>query len=55
MGLSAADIAGVIEEVAPAVVGGWIQKVYQPSPVQIEFFEKRYRRFQKLGNFIDQQ
>jgi len=32
MGLSAADIAGVIEEVAPAVVGGWIQKVYQPSP-----------------------
>ena len=32
MGLSAADIAGVIKEVAPAVVGGWIQKVYQPYP-----------------------
>ena len=35
MGLSAADIAAVIQEVAPALTGGWIQKVFQPTPASI--------------------
>jgi len=32
MGLSTADIAAVVEEVAPALTGGWIQKIHQPVP-----------------------
>lgn len=32
MGLSAVDIAQVLEEIAPVLAGGWIQKVYQPLP-----------------------
>jgi predicted ribosome quality control (RQC) complex YloA/Tae2 family protein len=32
MGLSAADIAAVVKEIAPAIEAGWIQKVFQPTP-----------------------
>ena len=32
MGLSTADIAAVVEEIAPALTGGWIQKIHQPVP-----------------------
>ncbi|MEK7293942.1 MAG: NFACT family protein [Nitrospirota bacterium] len=32
MGLSTADIAAVVEEIAPALTGGWIQKIHQPTP-----------------------
>ncbi|MBI5777655.1 MAG: NFACT family protein [Nitrospirae bacterium] len=32
MGLSTADIAAVVEEVAPVLTGGWIQKIHQPTP-----------------------
>jgi predicted ribosome quality control (RQC) complex YloA/Tae2 family protein len=32
MGLSTADIAAVVEEVAPVLAGGWIQKIHQPTP-----------------------
>jgi len=32
MGLSAADIAAVVKEIAPAIQMGWIQKVFQPTP-----------------------
>jgi len=32
MGLSATDIAAVILEIGPALTGGWIQKIFQPSP-----------------------
>jgi predicted ribosome quality control (RQC) complex YloA/Tae2 family protein len=32
MGLSATDIAAVILEIGPALTGGWIQKIAQPSP-----------------------
>jgi predicted ribosome quality control (RQC) complex YloA/Tae2 family protein len=32
MGLSAGEIAAVIQEVAPALTGGWIQKIFQPTP-----------------------
>lgn len=31
MGLSTADIAAVVEEIAPALTGGWIQKIHQPT------------------------
>lgn len=37
MGLSAADIADVIEEIGPALADGWIQKVFQPSPRAVTF------------------
>jgi predicted ribosome quality control (RQC) complex YloA/Tae2 family protein len=32
VGLSGAEIAAVVEEIRPAIVGGWIQKIYQPGP-----------------------
>ena len=32
MGLSATDIAAVVEEIAPAIETGWIQRVFQPAP-----------------------
>src|SRR6476661_10826950 len=32
MGLSASDIAAVVKEIAPAIMAGWIQKVFQPTP-----------------------
>jgi predicted ribosome quality control (RQC) complex YloA/Tae2 family protein len=32
MGLSTADIAAVVEEIAPVLTGGWIQKIHQPAP-----------------------
>lgn len=32
MGLSARDITAVIQEIAPALEAGWIQKVFQPTP-----------------------
>jgi predicted ribosome quality control (RQC) complex YloA/Tae2 family protein len=32
MGLSTADIAAVVEEIAPVLTGGWIQKIHQPVP-----------------------
>ncbi len=35
MGLSAADIAAVIQEIGPALTGGWIQKIFQPTPSSI--------------------
>jgi predicted ribosome quality control (RQC) complex YloA/Tae2 family protein len=31
MGLSETDIAAVIREIGPALTGGWIQKIFQPS------------------------
>ena len=35
MALTAAEIAKVTDEVAPAVAGGWIQKIYQPTACTI--------------------
>lgn len=35
MGLSAADIAAVIREIGPVLPGGWIQKIFQPTPSSI--------------------
>ena len=35
MGLSATDIAAVIREIEPALTGGWIQKIFQPTPSSI--------------------
>jgi predicted ribosome quality control (RQC) complex YloA/Tae2 family protein len=32
MGLSTADIAAVVEEIAPVLTGGWVQKIHQPVP-----------------------
>jgi predicted ribosome quality control (RQC) complex YloA/Tae2 family protein len=32
MGLSASEIALVIDEIAPVLTGGWVQKIFQPSP-----------------------
>lgn len=32
MGLSESDIKAVVSEVAPALAGGWIQKIHQPTP-----------------------
>lgn len=32
MGLTARTLASVVEEMAPALAGGWIQKVFQPAP-----------------------
>ncbi len=32
MGLSAQEIAAVLQEVGPALAGGWIQKIFQPTP-----------------------
>lgn len=32
MGLSAGDIAAVVQEIASALEAGWIQKVFQPTP-----------------------
>lgn len=32
MALSAGQIAQVLDEIAPALAGGWVQKVFQPAP-----------------------
>lgn len=32
MGLSESDIMAVIGEISPALAGGWIQKIHQPTP-----------------------
>ena len=32
MALSRTEIAAVVEEIRPAIVGGWIQKIHQPGP-----------------------
>ena len=32
MGLTAKELASVVEEIAPALADGWIQKVFQPTP-----------------------
>ncbi len=32
MGLSADEIAVIVEEIGPALTGGWIQKIHQPAP-----------------------
>ncbi|MFM8551317.1 MAG: NFACT family protein [Nitrospiraceae bacterium] len=32
MGLTAKELASVIEEIAPALADGWVQKVFQPTP-----------------------
>lgn len=32
MGLTTTDVAAVVREIAPALTGGWIQKVFQPAP-----------------------
>src|SRR5262245_5094318 len=32
VGLSAQEIAAVLQEVGPALAGGWIQKIFQPTP-----------------------
>jgi predicted ribosome quality control (RQC) complex YloA/Tae2 family protein len=32
MALSVAELTAVVEEVAPALHGGWVQKVFQPTP-----------------------
>ncbi len=37
MGLSTADIAAVVEEIVPALTGGWIQKIHQPGPDAVTF------------------
>jgi predicted ribosome quality control (RQC) complex YloA/Tae2 family protein len=37
MGLSTADIAAVVEEIAPVLTGGWIQKIHQPVPDAVTF------------------
>jgi predicted ribosome quality control (RQC) complex YloA/Tae2 family protein len=35
MGISAEEIDAVIQEVGPALTGGWIQKIFQPTPSSI--------------------
>ena len=37
MALTAAEIAQVLEEIAPVVRGGWFQKIYQPSDRTLVF------------------
>jgi len=32
VGITAGELAAVVKELAPALVGGWIQKVFQPTP-----------------------
>ncbi|MBM4134750.1 MAG: fibronectin-binding domain-containing protein [Nitrospira sp.] len=32
MGLTAKELASVVEEIAPALADGWVQKVFQPTP-----------------------
>nr|MBI3611815.1 NFACT family protein [Nitrospirota bacterium] len=32
MGLTAQELASVVEEIAPALADGWVQKVFQPTP-----------------------
>lgn len=32
MALSRVEIASIVEEIRPALVGGWIQKIHQPAP-----------------------
>jgi predicted ribosome quality control (RQC) complex YloA/Tae2 family protein len=35
MALSLSELAAVVEEIGPALSGGWIQKVFQPTPSSI--------------------
>lgn len=42
MGLTSSQIAAVLREVAPAVTGGWVQKIFQPGP-RLILFEIRTR------------
>jgi predicted ribosome quality control (RQC) complex YloA/Tae2 family protein len=35
MALTASDIERVLRELAPAVTGGWIQKIFQPGPLTV--------------------
>lgn len=35
MSLSAAEIGAVVSEIRPALLGGWVQKIYQPSDTAI--------------------
>ncbi|MGH7164085.1 MAG: NFACT family protein, partial [Nitrospiraceae bacterium] len=32
MSLSVEDIAAVVGEIAPVLIGSWIQKIFQPAP-----------------------
>jgi len=33
--LTTQDISAILHEVAPVLIGGWIQKIYQPTPLMI--------------------
>ena len=35
MALTTQDISAILQEVAPVLTGGWIQKIYQPTPLTI--------------------
>lgn len=35
VGLTAKELASVVEEIAPALADGWVQKVFQPTPCAI--------------------
>ena len=35
MSLSAAEIGAVVSEIRPALIGGWVQKIYQPTTIDI--------------------
>jgi predicted ribosome quality control (RQC) complex YloA/Tae2 family protein len=41
MGLSAAEISAAVEEIAPAVTGGSVQKIFQPTPDAITLEVRR--------------
>lgn len=53
----AATVAGIYPSVeeAMAAMGQGFEIEYKPSPQRVDFFSRRYQRFQSLGNFINQQ
>jgi predicted ribosome quality control (RQC) complex YloA/Tae2 family protein len=42
MAFRASDLKLVLEEIAPALIEGWIQKIYQPA-TRVVVFELRAR------------
>ncbi len=53
----AATAAGIFDDVRQAMqaMGQGFEKEYFPDPQMVPIYEKRYQRFLKLGNFIEQE
>ncbi|MRG43748.1 ribulokinase [Chitinophaga sp. SYP-B3965] len=53
----AATVAGIYDKVEDAMeaMGQGFDKTYYPNPAHAAIYAKRYRQYQQLGNFIEQQ